>query len=114
MKKIIGFSAYFLISISIAAPSLCGRALPHTQPDFCASFKAVALCHCKESLPARACTEMKPLYGRMIAIFGSLKKACEIQKDTSPSMCEDDWKCYLSGGQDSLGGQCNSNGFACE
>ena|SRR3990167_2776472 len=115
MKKIIGLFIYLFVSSSIAGnASACAQALPTTHPEFCKSFKSIALCHCKESLPDRACTDMKFLYGRMTGLFGSLKKACDFQKDTPSQTCIDDWKCYLSGGSDSQGGLCSSSGSACE
>jgi len=57
---------------------------------------------------------MKVVYDRMINMFGSLKRACEYQRDTSVQNCMDDWNCYRFGGVNSLGGLCSSTGKACE
>lgn len=93
----------------------CPTALPTNHPNFCSSFKQVATCHCTNSgLPAGMCQNMNALYDRMIALFGSLKKACEYQKHTSAQNCIDNWNCYRLGGTDSQGRICSAVGKACQ
>lgn len=107
----------FFWSLSAFAESIhsnCPLALPSSDPNFCESFKSVAMCHCTEALPPGMCQDMATLYNRMIAKFKSLDKACEFQQDTSKQTCMDDWNCYLSGGQDKQGRLCSATGKKCE
>lgn len=116
MKWIFALFLSFLSFSSFAAPlySNCPQALPTNNSGFCASFKSVAACHCKESgLPDGTCQNMQTVYQLMIARFGSIKKACEYQHDTSTQVCVDDWKCYRNGGKDSQGNLCSSTGKVC-
>lgn len=100
-----------LLSLSLHA---CPRAVPTDDPGFCASFKSVAICHCRDSgLPSGMCQDMNALYGRMMAVFGSLKKACDYQKHTTSQDCIDNWNCYRLGGVDSQGRLCSSDKRAC-
>lgn len=95
--------------------SNCPQALPSNHPKFCASFKSIAECHCIEmGLPKGMCKDTHIIYDRMIAMFGSLQKACEYQKDTTVQICIDDWNCYRLGGRDSQGRLCSASGKACE
>jgi hypothetical protein len=57
--------------------------------------------------------DIKLIYNRMIAIFGTIEKACNFQVETSVQTCIDDWQCYLKGGKDTQGGLCSSTGKAC-
>ncbi len=92
----------------------CPMAQPITSSDFCASFKAAAECHCSSSgLPRGMCVNQRLLYKRMIDTFGSLKRACEFQHDTTAQECIDDWNCYLSGGVTSNSEYCSGTGAAC-
>lgn len=101
----------YVFSISTFA---CDSALPTNNPNFCASFKSVAICYCTSSgLPAVMCQDMNMLHARMISIFGSLQKACEYQKYTTTQDCMDNWNCYRNGGVDSRGRLCSSNKKAC-
>ena len=93
----------------------CAQAVPTTDAGFCPSFKAVAACHCVESgVPEKACQNMKLLYAAMIGRYTTVERACANQRDTSPQNCVDDWKCYGTGGTNSQGGACSSNGSLCE
>lgn len=107
-------SALFLYLISASALA-CDFAVPTDNPNFCPSFKAVAICHCTTSgLPAGICQDVNALYNRMLAVFGSLKRACEYQKFTTPQDCMDNWNCYLKGGVDSRGRLCSGTQKACQ
>lgn len=122
MKK--GISTILLLimsSFSFASGSVlptnfaCGSALPTNNVNFCSSFEKVAPCYCTSSgLPSGMCQDMDALYKRMIAVFGTLKKACEYQKYTSTQDCVDNWTCYRFGGVDSRGRWCSSNKSACK
>ena len=93
----------------------CPQALPTSDPSFCPSFKSIGECHCTASgLPAGMCKDMNSIFNRMISVFGSIKRACEYQKDTSTQMCIDDWNCYRSGGKDSQNNLCSGTGKACQ
>jgi hypothetical protein len=92
----------------------CGNALPTDHPGFCASFKAAAVCYCINSgLPSIMCQDMNMLYARLESVFGSIQKACEYQKYTSPQDCMDNWNCYRHGKKDSRGRICSSTGLTC-
>lgn len=92
----------------------CDSALPTDHENFCASFKAVAICHCISSgVPSSMCQNMDTLYNRMITVFGSLQRACEYQKHTTPQDCMDTWNCYRLGGKDSKGKPCSGTTAAC-
>ncbi len=111
MRRFLAVLMYFF---SLAAFS-CSNAVPTDSPNFCASFKTVAPCYCTSSgLPSMMCQDMNVLYARMISVFGTLKKACEYQKYTSPQDCIDNWNCYRNGGVDSRGRICSSNRKACQ
>lgn len=117
-KLILGLMCLLSISafatpINIAAPSKCGFALPIDHPSFCASFKEKATCYCKETgLPEFFCTDMNALYNRMVAVYGTLEKACSNQTHTSSKDCVNNWNCYRKGGiQD--GKSCSSTQKAC-
>lgn len=111
MKRIL--SILFLVATS---PLLaCPKALPTNNESFCSSFKAVATCYCTSSgLPSNLCQDIKVLHQRVIAIFGSLQKACEHQHYTPTQDCIDNWNCYLYGGIDSRGRLCSATQRACE
>jgi hypothetical protein len=92
----------------------CGQAAATSDVNFCASFRAVAQCHCVSSgLPAGICQDMNVLYSRMISIFGSVESACAYQKDTTVQNCINDWNCFKKGGRDSTGAICSSTGNPC-
>jgi len=108
----------FLIAIACCI-SLSSFACPNAQPtndvNFCPTFKSAATCYCTSSgLPAGMCQDMRALYGRMMVVFGSLKKACEYQHYTTTQECMDNWNCYLRGGVDSQGRACGSNQRSCQ
>lgn len=117
MKKIFTLSISLLsFSLFAGAPVLsnCTPSLPTEHPDFCASFKSSASCHCMESgLPRGTCQNMDTVYRLMMARFGSLQRACEYQHNTSTQECIDDWTCYRQGGKNSQGGFCSTTGNAC-
>lgn len=116
MKWMFMLALSFFSLSSFAADSYlqCMQALPASAPGFCASFKAVAACHCEESgVPKPQCQNMNLIYQFMIARFGSVDRACEYQRDTSKQVCMDDWSCYRTGGKDSTGYLCSSTGKAC-
>jgi len=104
----------FYVSSSVAMIMACPQAAPTTSPNFCSSFKAVAECHCAASLPKSMCADMQQLYKRMMAMFGSVEKACKFQHNTSTQNCIDDWNCYRNGGQSSDGALCSGTGNACQ
>lgn len=111
IRKIIVVFIYFCSFSSFACPF----AVPTNDPGFCSSFKSVATCYCTSSgLPSGMCQDMNALYNRMLAVFGSLQKACEYQRYTSPQDCMDNWNCYLHGGIDSRGRLCSSTKSACQ
>lgn len=104
-----------LINFPCFASRVCPQADPVTSPNFCSSFKYAAKCHCVSSgLPDNMCDDMNEIYNRMMAIFGSVERACRYQQDTAPQICMDDWKCYRSGGTDSQGNLCSSTGNPCQ
>lgn len=103
----------YLFSMGVIAAS-CPVASAVSSPEFCNSFKIAAECHCISSgLPRGMCTNQTLLYKRMIDTFGSLKRACEFQRDASVQECIDDWNCYLSGGVTSDLQSCSGNGNPC-
>lgn len=106
--------AVLMCFFSLSAFAACSNAVPTDNPAFCASFKAAATCYCTESgLPPMMCQDMNMLYGRLIAVFGSLQRACEYQKYSSTQDCIDSWSCYRFGGVDSRGRLCSSTQQAC-
>lgn len=93
----------------------CPQAIPTNTPGFCSSFKVIAQCHCTSSgIPKGMCMNMHSLYDRMIGMFGSVRRACEYQRDTSVQNCIDDWNCYRLGGVNSNNELCSGTGSACE
>lgn len=123
MIKKIGISLaslFFVISLFSAASfattlGACPPAMDNNIPGFCSSFKLAAQCHCTTSgLPKGMCMNMKSLYDRMTSLFGSVRRACEYQHDTSVQNCIDAWSCYRSGGLTSKGELCSGTGNACE
>lgn len=113
IKKIIMTFVCFYTLSCFAVKIICPQAVSTSSPVFCSSFKAVAECHCSNSLPKSMCTDMQQLYKRMIGMFGSIEKACQFQRDTSTQNCVDDWNCYRSGGKNSRGELCSGTGAAC-
>jgi hypothetical protein len=114
MIRGIGVALLLLINSCVFALA-CPRAVPMDNPGFCPSFKSVAVCHCiAKGLPAGMCQDMNALYSRMIAMFGTLQKACEYQHDTSAQDCVDNWNCYRNGGVNSQGLLCSSTSQACQ
>jgi hypothetical protein len=94
--------------------SNCSQALPTNDPNFCPSFQSIAECHCIEmGVPKGMCKDMHTIYNRMIAMFGSVQRACEYQHDASVQTCVDDWNCYRNGGTDSEGRLCSGTGGSC-
>jgi len=111
MNKLFVFLIFFVISsVSLACP----KATPTNAPNFCATFRVAAQCHCTNSgLPSRMCMNVKLLYQRLISVFGALEKACEFQHDTTKEDCMDSWNCYLHGGNNVDGNLCSGTGRAC-
>lgn len=105
----------FFITLMCASNIMaCPQAFPTVSPGFCNSFKTAAVCHCTSSgLPLGMCSNMVQLYNRMIAMFGSMDKACQFQRDTSKQECIDDWNCYRLGGTNSNGELCSGTGSTC-
>ncbi len=113
INKLILTGLFLLAFNSFASPS-CPKASPVTTSDFCSSFKIAAECHCISSgLPRKMCNNYKLLYKRMMDTFGSLKRACEYQHDTTVQECIDDWNCFLSGGFTSNSETCSGTGSPC-
>jgi hypothetical protein len=128
MKKILAFIMCFIsvscfafakpTQVNLLTLGSCPQAVATTDAGFCPSFQSVAQCQCvSRGLPPGMCKDMSLLYDRMIAMFGSVDKACQYQADTShdttKQQCIDDWNCYRSGGTDSQGGACSSTGKSC-
>lgn len=114
MIKLATSLAIVLFSGSIMAATSCPEALPTNNAGFCPSFQAAAQCHCTSSgVPKGLCQDVRAVYKRMLALFGSVQRACEYQKNTSTQTCVDDWGCYINGGIDSQGRQCSGTGAAC-
>ena len=104
----------FVICLMSFSSFACDHALPTDDVNFCSSFKSVAPCYCTSSgVPANMCQDMNVLYQRMISMFGSLQRACNFQRYTSPQDCIDNWNCYRMGGIDSRGRLCSSTQKAC-
>lgn len=80
-------------SLSYAA-EVCTLASDLTSPRFCETFKLAAQCNCSNKLSKRACNSMDGVYSKMIAFYGSLQRACELQHLTSVQDCKDGWNCY--------------------
>ncbi|MDX2346348.1 MAG: hypothetical protein QNK11_05720 [Legionella sp.] len=93
----------------------CPKATATDASDFCASFKVAAQCHCSASgaLPTAMCMNVKLLYQRLMATFGSIEKTCKFQRDTTTEDCIDSWHCYLKGGKNAQGKLCNATGRPC-
>lgn len=115
LKKITyTFSGLFLMTSLSVSHAACQSAAPVTSSAFCSSFQSAAQCHCTQSgLPSGMCTKMSSIHARMISMFGSLRKACEYQKDVSVQACIDDWNCYQLGGLTSQGELCSGTGRSC-
>lgn len=112
MIRKIGFVLFCFFSISTFA---CTNALPTNHVDFCPSFKTAATCYCAASgIPAGLCQDMKMIFDRMISVFGSLQRACEFQKYTTPQDCINNWNCYRLGGVDSQGRWCSATKRSCQ
>ncbi|STX29480.1 Uncharacterised protein [Legionella beliardensis] len=118
MLKKITTLGIFLISLASSASVLAAACPPAALPSsaaFCKSFKVSAECHCTSSgLPKSICGNMQQLYQRMLALFGSLERACAYQQETPPQVCKDSWNCYRLGGKDSTGKLCSSTGKSCK
>ncbi len=111
---VLSISLYYLFVFS-SAFAACPPATPTNAPGFCSSFKLAAQCHCTSSgLPLGMCTNMRALYDRMNSMFGSVRRACEYQHETSPQNCIDSWNCYWSGGRNSQNELCSGTGRSCE
>lgn len=114
-KAAISLLFFFAFSSFATTLGSCPPATPTNAPGFCSSFKLAAQCHCSSSgLPRGMCMNMKLLYDRMISIFGSVRRACEYQRDTVTQNCIDSWSCYRSGGLNSQNEPCNGTGNPCE
>ncbi len=115
LKKIAaGFCGLYIFFCFAPAFAACPQATPSNTAGFCSSFKLVAQCHCSSSgLPRGMCTNMQSIFDRMSSMFGSVRRACEFQHDTSTQKCVDAWNCYRSGGLTSQGELCNSTGSSC-
>ena len=116
MVRVVVFICTTLLSIaSFAVPlSSCPVASAIDGPGFCSSFKVAGQFHCAAHLPKGMCTNMKSLYDRMTALYGSLARACESQHDTTTQKCIDAWNCYRLGGTTSQNELCSGTGSACE
>lgn len=115
MKKFSLFLLCLVTSICFASPpTKCAEADETTKSTFCASFAAVATCHCLEShVPSFACQNMNFLYNAMLAQYTTLERACASQTYTKPQNCIDSWNCYRLGGYNSAGGACSGTGSSC-
>ncbi len=114
-KTVILGVALLALTCSATSSAACPQAEPLNSAGFCSSFKVAAQCHCAASgLPKGMCMNMKTIYERMISMFGSVRRACEYQHDTSVQNCMDAWGCYRSGGSTSQHELCSGTGSACE
>lgn len=114
-KIVIVWVCLFSITSFATTLSSCPSATPSNGAEFCSSFKVAAQCHCMSSnLPKAMCMNISLLYDRMVSLFGSVRRACEYQRNTSTQNCIDSWACYRSGGRTSQGELCNGTGNACE
>lgn len=114
-KTIITVACFLSVNAFSATQFSCPSALPTNHSGFCASFKAAAECYCTSTgLPRAMCNNMSKIYSRMVALYGSVQRACEFQHNTSTQTCLDDWQCYRSGGTDSNSQLCSSTGRSCE
>ena len=112
---ILACTTFLLSTACFAAPlSSCPGASAIDGPGFCSSFKVAGQCHCAAHLPQGMCKNMKSLYDRMIALYGSLPRACESQHETTTQRCIDAWNCYRLGGTTSENALCSGTGHACE
>lgn len=110
MNKFFALATFLCFSsVSLACP----QATPTNAPNFCATFRVAAKCHCSAGLPEAMCGKMNYLYQRLLIVFGSLEKACEYQHDTTKANCMDSWSCYLYGGNNVEGKLCSGTGRAC-
>lgn len=115
MKKLLSVLTLAFISHAAIAGGNCPEASSTNDASFCPTFQTAAQCRCSASgVPKAFCQDMNKLYDRMIAMFGSLQRACEYQKDTTTQTCIDDWNCYRNGGVDSQGRMCSGTGTACQ
>jgi hypothetical protein len=100
-------------AIDFTTFAACPDATATNDVNFCASFKAAAVCRCSASLPGCGYFSMSKIYTLMLAKYRSLENACNSQHDTDPQTCIDDWNCYLLGGLDSHGNACSSTQLPC-
>jgi hypothetical protein len=107
------FFVFFVLFVTSSVSLACSQATPTNAPNFCATFRVAAQCHCSARLPAAMCGKMNDLYQRLLIMFGSLEKACEYQHDTTKESCMDSWNCYLYGGNNVDGKLCSGTGRAC-
>lgn len=106
MKKILFLlmclinTACFAATANLSLLGSCGHAVPHPHPNFCASFKAIAYCHCHDEhgMPPTACNDMNRILQIMIATYGNLWNACSsrAQNDVPQQECFDDWNFYIN------------------
>lgn len=103
-----------LLSLSASLSVACPASSPTSSPDFCASFRYAARCHCVAlGVPARLCGDVNNIYRMMVARYHSVDRACASQHDTSMQSCMDDWGCFLAGGRNSQNELCSGTGAAC-
>lgn len=88
---------------------------PLADPAFCGKFKASTECNCRAlGLPSFLCQDNKALYNYMLSAYGTLDRACNAQRNTTPQICRDSWNCYFKGGTASDGSICSSTGARCD
>ena len=115
MKRFLLLLTVFFCIPSLAHYQKYPIASPPNSKDFCVSFKEAAEYRCRSAgMLSFLCQDMKFIYSSMIGFYGSTKKACQVQKDTTFQICMDSWKCYREGGKDSQNRLCSSTGKACQ
>lgn len=87
----------------------CPDSPSHLASNFCPGFYTAVMCNCDEHFPAGYCEgslHVQGIYNKMIAMYGSLATACQKNDPAAPQECIDQWNCYLNGGKDAAGRNC--------
>ncbi|MBA2657619.1 MAG: hypothetical protein H0U70_11675 [Tatlockia sp.] len=105
--------AFSYQNVEVNPAFACQNAESTEKSNFCSSFTVAAKCHCVANGLGPACQSVDHIAARLTSFFGSLDKACRVQRNTTPQNCLDSWNCYLYGGVDSFNRPCNATGIAC-
>lgn len=84
----------------------CPATPSYSDPDFCSTFPAVAVCQCKVTAPPSICTSAHAAFSMMIKILKSVHAGCgyavahNVIPASDEGACEDRWNCFEYGKTD--------------